>query len=76
MRFPLTKETVVVLTGGYSGVGKAIAHAFARRGVQLILASRDPEALGDAARECRTLGATAIVEALDMIDVGAVEQLA
>lgn len=75
MRFPLSKETVVVVTGGSSGVGRATAHAFARRGVRLVLASRDPEALEDAARECRAHGATAIVEALDMSDVGAVEKL-
>lgn len=75
MRFPLSNETVVVVTGGSSGVGRAIAHALARRGVRLILASRDPEALEDAARECRTLGATVIVDSLDMSDVEAVDKL-
>jgi NAD(P)-dependent dehydrogenase (short-subunit alcohol dehydrogenase family) len=51
MRFPLSEETVVVVAGGSSGVGRAIALEFARKGVHLILASRDLTALEGAAVE-------------------------
>lgn len=75
MRFPLSKESVVVVTGGSSGVGRAIALEFARKRVRLILASRDLTVLEDAANECRAHGATVITHALDMSDVVAVEEL-
>lgn len=38
---------VVLITGASSGLGEALAHALYRRGVRLILASRNTEKLQD-----------------------------
>jgi NAD(P)-dependent dehydrogenase (short-subunit alcohol dehydrogenase family) len=50
---------VVVITGASSGIGRATAHAFAKRGVALLLAARRAPMLHEAARECVELGAAA-----------------
>jgi len=47
----------IVITGASSGVGRAIALAFAERGERLILASRNVVALEELATECWRLGA-------------------
>lgn len=56
----LTNE-VVVLTGASSGIGRAAAIEFARRGSRLVLAGRRQEALESVAEACRAAGAEAIV---------------
>ena len=66
----------VVITGASSGIGRATAHAFARRGAALVLAARREEALHEAAAECRALGGQAIVAPTDVTDSAAVDRLA
>ncbi|MDG4826493.1 SDR family NAD(P)-dependent oxidoreductase [Asanoa sp. WMMD1127] len=66
---------VVVVTGASSGIGRATALAFARRGDRLVLSSRSPEALGRIADECRALGAVVRVEPVDINDAAAVRAL-
>jgi short-subunit dehydrogenase len=51
----LEKKTVVI-TGASSGIGRAAALEFARRGAHLVLAARRQELLDDVATACRNLG--------------------
>jgi NAD(P)-dependent dehydrogenase (short-subunit alcohol dehydrogenase family) len=67
---------VVVITGASAGVGRAAAHAFARRGASIGLLARDPNSLEDARREVESLGGRAIAIPTDVADVAQVEAAA
>lgn len=67
---------IVVVTGASAGLGRAIAHAFAKKGAKLALLARNPEALEAACDECRELGGTAIAVPTDMSEASAVETAA
>src|SRR3954451_21165686 len=66
---------VVVVTGGSSGIGRATAQAFARRGAAVVLAARRAEMLEDAARECVDLGGAALAVPTDTTQEDQVEEL-
>ncbi len=70
------KAPVVVVTGSSAGLGRAIAHAFAKRGAHLGLIARNPEALNAAKEECEALGGQALALPLDISDAEAVEAAA
>jgi short-subunit dehydrogenase len=59
-------DLAVVITGASSGVGRATAHAFARRGANLVLTARAPGPLEAAAAECESLGGRAVAFPADV----------
>jgi NAD(P)-dependent dehydrogenase (short-subunit alcohol dehydrogenase family) len=68
--------SVVVLTGASSGIGRAAAREFARRGARLVLGARRGDALQDVAAECAALGGEAIAVPTDVSDEAQVQALA
>ncbi|HEX5224403.1 MAG TPA: SDR family oxidoreductase, partial [Solirubrobacteraceae bacterium] len=65
---PLT----VAVTGASSGVGRATAHEFARKGATVGLIARGRDALAGAAKEVESLGGRAVVLPCDVSDPSAV----
>jgi short-subunit dehydrogenase len=67
---------VVVVTGASAGLGRAVAHAFARPGTKIGLVARNPEALDAARAEVESKGADALTVPCDVADAAAVEAAA
>jgi NAD(P)-dependent dehydrogenase (short-subunit alcohol dehydrogenase family) len=61
------RDSVVVITGASSGIGRELALQLARQGAHLVLAARNREALDAVAKDCGSIGVdTRVVKA----DVG------
>jgi NADP-dependent 3-hydroxy acid dehydrogenase YdfG len=67
---------VVVITGASAGVGRAVAHAFARRGASVCLVARGLQGLEEARHEVESFGGTAIVAQADVAEHDQVEAAA
>jgi NAD(P)-dependent dehydrogenase (short-subunit alcohol dehydrogenase family) len=66
---------VAIVTGGASGIGRALAEELGARGFQVVLADRQIELAEEAAAAIRERGGSASAAALDVRVLGEVEQL-
>ncbi|HEV57666.1 MAG TPA: SDR family NAD(P)-dependent oxidoreductase, partial [Phycisphaerales bacterium] len=62
------KNKVVVVTGASSGIGRATAQAFARRGSRVVLVARRADRLTALAERLAEEGATALPAPADVTD--------
>lgn len=69
-------DSVVVITGASSGIGRAAALAFAGHGASVALAARSEETLREVAKECEAAGGRALAVPTDVTDEEAVRELA
>jgi len=67
---------VAVITGGASGLGRAMAERFARAGMSIVLADVEPRALAKAEAEMKAAGAKVIGVRTDVSKAAEVEALA
>ncbi|HET9630003.1 MAG TPA: SDR family oxidoreductase [Novosphingobium sp.] len=56
----ITRETVAVITGGASGMGRATALAMARRGASVVIADLNAERIADTVAELNSVGVGAL----------------
>jgi NAD(P)-dependent dehydrogenase (short-subunit alcohol dehydrogenase family) len=66
---------VAIVTGGASGIGRALGEALARRGATVVLADVQVDLAEDVAARIRAGGGRATVEDLDVTDFAATSQL-
>lgn len=66
---------VALVTGGASGIGRAVALAFARVGARVAVIDRDAEAGAEVAAEIVEAGGKAEAHALDVTDARAVDRI-
>jgi meso-butanediol dehydrogenase/(S,S)-butanediol dehydrogenase/diacetyl reductase len=73
MRLP---DTVAVVTGGGSGIGRAICELFAKEGARVVAGDRYPERAEETAAQIKGAGGEAIGVPVDVADAAAVAAMA
>lgn len=69
------ENKVAIVTGGASGIGRAVAQDLARRGARVTLADKDAELAKETARGITGAGHSAKAATLDVTDAAAVKML-
>jgi len=70
------RDKVAVITGAASGIGRALAHRFAREGMHVVLADIEVEPLHAAERSVAARGVRTLAVSADVSDAADVERLA
>ncbi len=60
------KDKVVIITGASSGIGKALAYEFSRRGSKIVIGARNKEHLADIAQDINQKGGDVIFAITDV----------
>ena len=68
-------EATAIVTGGASGIGRALARELAKRGCEVVLADRQIQLAAEVAAEIRASGGKATARELDVTDYAATKQL-
>ncbi|MHB4165299.1 SDR family NAD(P)-dependent oxidoreductase, partial [Klebsiella pneumoniae] len=63
--------SVMVITGGTAGAGKATALRFARAGYHVALIARDETGLQETRQACERFGIKTLAISADVVDAGA-----
>ncbi len=70
------RGTTALVTGAASGIGRATAEAFGRRGAALVVCDRDAEGLAEAERAFTGLGVRVVARTVDVADRTAMQRFA
>ena len=68
-------EATAIVTGGASGIGRALARELAKRGCEVVLADRQIQLAEEVATEICASGGKATAQEIDVTDYSAMEQL-
>lgn len=68
--------SVMVITGGTAGAGKATALRFARAGYHVALIARDESGLQETRQACERFGIKTLAISADVVDAGALQRAA
>ncbi|HZS45449.1 MAG TPA: 2,4-dienoyl-CoA reductase [Blastocatellia bacterium] len=69
------KGRVAIITGGGTGIGKAIAEKYGNLGANIVIASRNPEHTGVTVEELRSNGINAIATQTDVRDPASIDEM-